>query len=121
MIASFETAQTDVAELVVGSDVISRGVTLAAGQNLRRGSVLGRFTASGKHTLAIASASDGSQTPSAVLAEDCNASGGDTPSLAYFEGTFLEGALTFGAGVNAAYAREPLRTVGINLQSGQAR
>ena len=121
MIASFETGSTEISELALGGNVVSRRITLAAGQNLNRGSVLGRITASGKYVLAAAAASDGSQTPSAILAETCNAFGTDTQALGHFGGTYLEDALTFGLGVDALNARDALRGVGIFLQSGQAR
>jgi hypothetical protein len=45
-------------------------------------------------TLALSASSDGSQTPTAILAEDCDASGGDKEAMVYKAGTFNESALT---------------------------
>lgn len=64
------------------------GIILAAGENLSRGAPLGRITATGKYKEWDPNASDGSQTFAAILAEDCNASGGDENCVAYFSGQF---------------------------------
>lgn len=94
-------------------DIIGKGITLAAGSNLQRGTVLGVITSSGKYVAATGSASDGSQTPTAVLAEDTNASAGDVKTIAYFEGTFVEGRLILGDAMQIGPVRAALRSVGI--------
>jgi hypothetical protein len=76
---------------------------------------------SSKYKLSAAAGVDGSQVPAVILAEDCDASGGDKVTVAYFGGVFDENALTYGAGHTAASAREPLRDVGIKLQSSLTR
>lgn len=76
---------------------------------------------SAKFKKAVATAVDGSATPAAILAEDCDASGGDKITIAHFGGVFDENALTYGSGVTAATAREALRDVGIKLQSSVTR
>jgi hypothetical protein len=53
--------------------------TLASGQNLAAGSVLGKITASGKVTMVNPIAADGSQTAVAVVVGATDASLGDTP------------------------------------------
>ena len=77
---------------------ITQKVTLISGQNLTRGALLGVITASGKYTLSLSAAVDGSQVPSAVLVDDCNASGGDTLCGVYQSGDFNTRAMTFGTG-----------------------
>lgn len=72
---------------------------------------------SGKYKLAAAAATDGSAVPAVILAEDTDASGGDKVTVAYFGAVVDENALTYGAGHTAATCREPLRDVGIQLQS----
>ncbi|WP_409192864.1 head decoration protein [Bradyrhizobium sp. RDM4] len=110
--------------MVVGDDTTSRAITLDAG-NLLRGAVLGVLDAasdsdpSGNYILSVAAASDGSQTPKVILAEDCDASGGAKETVAYFAGTFNEEQLHFGAGHDKYSVREPLRGVGINLQAAK--
>lgn len=92
-----------------------RNITIASGQTLMRGAVLGKITASGKYILSLAAAADGSQTPDLVLAEDVNASGADAPGLAYERGDFNAGALTLGTGHTVASIRDGLRGKGITL------
>lgn len=98
-------------------DPQTRKITLVSGQNLKRGSVLGKITVGGKYTLSLSASADGSQTPATILAEDCDASAGDKATIAHFGGVYDENGLTYGAGHTAASAREPLRDVGIKLQS----
>ena len=93
--------------------IIGKGITLISGQNLQRGTVLGVITASGKYTAATSGASDGSQNPTAVLAEDTNASAADVNTIAYFEGTFAEQKLILGSGLTIGPVRAALRSVGI--------
>lgn len=103
--------------LVAGNtdSLLSLGITLAAGQNLSRGAVLGKITASGKYTLSLAAAADGSEVPDMVLALDADATASDVPAVAYFAGQFLESKLTLGAGHTLDSIREGLRQKKINL------
>ena len=70
------------------------GVTLVSGQNLTRGTVLGRITASGKYTAYNNGAVDGSEQARGILAVDTDASGGDVSTVIYVTGEFNEEALT---------------------------
>jgi hypothetical protein len=88
-------------------------ITLISGQNLLRGAVLGQITASGKYTLSASAAVDGSQTPNAILADDCNASTGDANCGAYVMGEFNTNALTFGTGQTIANTTVAMRDAGI--------
>jgi hypothetical protein len=71
----------------------------------------------GKYKLSAIAAVDGSAVPAVILAEDCDASGGDKVTVAYFSAVVDENALTYGAGHTPATCREPLRRVGIHLQA----
>lgn len=84
-------------------------ITLVSGQNLERGAVLGKITASGKYTLSLAAAADGSEDPAAILAIDCNASAGDKSTKAFFMGEFNKDKLTFGTGHTADTANAAFR------------
>ena len=120
MVASYKSQDTFTASpaLLVGADdVITRSITLISGQNLKRGALLGKITTGGKYNLSLSAAGDGSQTPNAILAEDCDASGGDKVTIAYFAGTFDENAVIYGTAHTAASVREGLRGKNINLQS----
>lgn len=103
--------------LLVSDEVVTRQITLLAGQNLKRGSVLGKITASGKYVLSLTASVDGSQVPAVILADDTDATAGDKVTIAYFQATVDENALTFGAAHTAASTREALRDFGILLQS----
>jgi|DewCreStandDraft_5_1066085.scaffolds.fasta_scaffold00555_27 hypothetical protein len=90
-------------------------VTIASGQNLVRGALLGKITASGKYVLSLAAAIDGSQTPVAILAEDVDATGGDKSGIVYISGDFSETAITYGTGHTADSVRAGLRDLNIYL------
>lgn len=107
--------------VIDGVPVVARPVTLLSGQNLARGALLGKVTATGKYNLSLAAAGDGSQTPDLILAEDCDASGGDKTALAYSRGDFDERHVTFGTGHTADSVREGLRGKGIVLLPSVAR
>lgn len=99
--------------------LLDEPITLVSGQNLTRGAVLGKITASGKYTLSASAAADGSQTPAAILAVDTNASGGDKATVAYFRGDFQAQALTLGAGHTLASVKAGLRAANIELITTQ--
>ena len=103
------------ADLLVG-----RKVTLITGQNLLRGAVLGKITASGKYNLSLTAAVDGSETPDLILAEDTDATAVDVEAMAYSRGDFNENALTIGTAHTADSIREGLRVKGVTLVSGGA-
>ncbi len=120
MSASFSSNSYTPDELLLPDfDVMSQQITLVTGQNLTRGAVLGKITASGKYTLSAAAAGDGSQTPDCVLAEDCDASGGDKVTVAYFVAGVNANGLTLGAGHSVASILEGLRGKDIHIVSAQ--
>lgn len=98
-----------------------REITLVTGQNLTRGAVLGKITASGKYTLSLAAAVDGSEVPVAILGQDTDASAADKVTFAYEKGTFNERALTLGAGHTLDSIRAGLRDLGIFMHDSVAR
>lgn len=99
--------------------VVARQITLISGQNLVRGAVLGKITASGKYNLSLSAAGDGSQTPDLILAEDTDASGGDKLTTAYEAGVFQSAALTLGSAHTLASIQEGLRAKGIHFVTAQ--
>jgi hypothetical protein len=107
-------------ELVRSVDeTLDEKATLASGQKLTRGAVLGRITASGKYTLAASAAGDGSSAAVRILGADCDASGGDAECLVYRKGTFGSRALNFGTGHSATTVAATLVAVGIFLVDSQ--
>jgi len=95
----------------------TKSITLISGQNLTRGTLLGKITASGKYTKSLAASSDGSQTPEAILAEACDASAGDKKTTIYQTGQFNQNAVIFGTGHTAATTAAGLRNKSIFLKT----
>jgi hypothetical protein len=97
-------------DLYVGDlQIVADGITLASGQNLVRGAVLGMITATKKYVLSLTAAVDGSQNPVAVLGIDCNATAGDVSTTALFMGEFNAAKCVFGAGHTAATVNAAFR------------
>ena len=118
MTANFKTEGTYTPDSLLAGNahlLVARKVAVLSGQVLPRGAVLGIVTASGKAILSLAAASDGSQTPDLILAEDVDASLGDATALAYERGDFNALAVTLGTGHTVASVREGLRAKGITL------
>lgn len=105
--------------LIAGeTSLVTEAVTVASSAALTRGAVLGKITTGGKFILSASAAADGSQTPYAILAEDCDASGGDVTSVAvYVKGEFNQNALSFGTGHDASTVKAPLRDAGIYIKT----
>lgn len=95
--------------LVSDVPVVTRNVTIASGQNLKRGAVLGQITASDKYVLSLAAGNDGSETPALVLAYDCDASAADQVVAAYASGAFDSTKLILGAGHTVATVEKAFR------------
>ena len=92
--------------------VIDSG-TIATGQVLARGSVLGKITASGKYLLSASAAVDGSQAPVVILEEDIDTTGGDAPAPIRLTGEVLGSELTLGAGHTLAGVKAALRPLSL--------
>lgn len=99
---------------------IERIISIASGSALTKGSVLGRVTASGKFILSESDATDGSETPDAILAEDVDASAEDKQAIVYFSGEFNETALTLGTGHTLESIRAGLRSKSLFLRKNQS-
>lgn len=98
-----------------GFPTLKRKITLAQGQNLSRGAVLGRVTADGAYKLSLAAAVDGSEVPRAILDETIDATAAAVEAIVYETGHFVAARLTFGAGHTAVSTRDGLRALGIHL------
>jgi len=114
----FNTQNSVVDRLVASdSDLVTDTGILITGQNLVRGAVLGKITASGKLNLSLSAAADGSQTPYAILAADTDATAADNDSTPiYIAGSFNEDALTIGTAHTAASIKDGLRALDIFLR-----
>lgn len=92
-------------------------VTVISGQDLARGAVLGKITASGKVTIIDEGASDGSENFYAVLTEAVDASLGDVVGPAAIAGSFQEQALTVGGATVLADYKEAARALNCYIQT----
>ena len=109
------------AALVSSIEPVLDRITLASNGSatvaLQAGTVLGKVTASGKYVPVAPAASDGSQTPDLILADDVDATAGDVVGGAYSRGDFNANALKLGAGHTVASIRDGLRSKGIIVVS----
>lgn len=83
-------------------------ITLLSGENVVRGEVLGMQTSGEKFIASLAAATDGSEVPAVIAAEDMDASTGDKLMHAYTRGRFNQDQLTIGAGHTAASIKHAL-------------
>lgn len=107
---------------LVGStqvNLITKNVTVATGEgaNYKRGTVLGKITASGKYTLVTKAASDGSQVADAVLAYDIDATANDEVATVYVSGMFNREKLVVGSDTTVDDHEDELRDKNIYLTS----
>ncbi|HEJ5828900.1 TPA: head decoration protein [Pseudomonas aeruginosa] len=93
--------------------IIKEPGVIAAGQVLTRGAVLGRLTASGEYQLAASAATDGSQTPVAILDEDIDTSAGPAPGVLMLTGEVRSDALHLGTGHTIGSVSEALRPLSL--------
>jgi len=120
--ATLETNSYD--NLIAGSFPISTDrETLVSGQDLERGALLGKITSSGadqgKLKQCDSSATDGSQTPYAILMEDSDASTGDLVVDVYKTGTFNGEAIGLATGDTIDDFKDTLRDLGIIIVTTQ--
>lgn len=88
---------------------------LLSGQNLTRGTVVGKITASGKLKAYASGNADGSENPIGVLLRDTNATAADTKTCYYAKGVFNKKGLT-GADANAI---DKLAARGVIIKEGK--
>lgn len=72
---------------------------------------------SGSYKKAVATATDGSQAPCAILADDADASGGDVTTGAYLMGEFNGNAITFDGSFTLTQLTNLLRPLSIFLKT----
>jgi len=98
--------------------VVSDTVTIFTGSaaTYKRGTVLGVVTASGKYTLSVATATDGSQVPKAILADDADATAADVLAGVYLMAEINQNRITFDPSWTLATLKTALRPYGIFLR-----
>ncbi|MBR0649519.1 head decoration protein [Roseomonas terrae] len=106
--------------LLTDYPVITRTVTILAGQTIQRGHLLGRITASGKYIISLSAASDGSQTPCAIAADNITTGGSDASTGVFEAGEFNEAGVILGTAHTLASVRPALTARGIHLKAAVA-
>lgn len=119
------TMQTLQSAFLKGEDTEHRysrdSITVVSGQNLARGTVLGKITANGKYTAFAPAAADGSQTAAGVLLDAVDASAADKEGVAIVRDAIVATAALVFAGTptqpqkDAAIAT--LKTLGVVARS----
>lgn len=104
------------APFVLGGLIAFESGTLASGQDLEKGAVIGRVAATGLLIESVQSASDGSQNPVGVLNHDCDASGGNESCMFVKGGELDASQVAFhtswsAAQQQAAFDRTPISLV----------
>ncbi|MEN6568054.1 MAG: head decoration protein [Veillonellales bacterium] len=99
------------------ADIVTDAGVLASGQNVVRGAVLGKVTATGKLVLVDSTKTDGSQTIYAIAADAVDATAADQPIPLYFTGEFNRAALTFGGTDTYAKHIDAAKAIGIFFKS----
>lgn len=92
-------------------------ITIAAGEALAAGSVLGEVTTSEEFKLSAAASTDGSEAPSIVLWEDADATNGAVQAEALLTGDLRAAALTLGDGHSVGSVRKALRPFSLFVHS----
>jgi hypothetical protein len=75
-------------QLIAGTLQLVTDTGIITGGAYKRGTVLGMVTASGKYTLSVKTATDGSEKPAAILVDNVDASTSDQNGGLYLMGEF---------------------------------
>jgi hypothetical protein len=108
-----ESTPYDPNGIIVGTyPVHTAPATIGVAANLVAGAVLGRITATGKYVLSLTGASNGSQTPVAILLTDAAAASADAEAVILLSGAVDGAKLIFGASHSAATVETAFRAAG---------
>ncbi len=106
-------------QLIAGPlQLVTDTVTILTGASAvyARGTVLGTVTASGKYTLCVKTAADGSQVPTAILVDDVDASAADVTAGVYLMGEFNQNRITIDPSWTITTVKAASRPLGIFLR-----
>lgn len=118
--ANFKDQDSTTADnLLAGEFPRSSSLVTITGASYVRGSVLGKVTTSAEYTLSVSTATNGSQTPCAILAENVDASSEDKQAVVYFTGEFNGAALTLGGSHTLDSIADSLRAKSIFIKNNQ--
>ena len=72
----------------------TKPVTVLSGENVVKGQLMGKITASGKYRACNTGLSDGAEVCDGVMTADVDASAADAPGIVYLTGDFNRNGLT---------------------------
>jgi len=105
-------------QLVSGPlQIVTETVTIAAGINYARGTVLGQITSTGYYTECVKTATDGSETPTAILVDQANAASETVQAGVYVMGEFNLNDLIFDSSWTIAQLQAAFRPYAIFLRN----
>jgi hypothetical protein len=99
-----------------GADYTAEPVTLLTGTAYTAGMVLGKVTASGKFAVSTAGASNGTETPTAILLETVDATGGDAVGVVLKAGAVNTNKINLSGSFTVAGVKDDLIARGIFLK-----
>ncbi len=108
--------------LVAGDyDLVTEEPVTAVGNQgvIKRGTALGRVTASGKMAVLNSTNTDGSQAIYGILGVDTDTTGGDATGFVYLTGEFNQASVIFGGSDTYLTHKDTARTKGIFFKSIQ--
>ena len=103
-------------QLIAGTLQLVTDSGIITGSTYKRGTVLGMVTASGKYKLSVKTATDGSETPVAILVDNVNASTADQNGGLYLMGEFNQNYIIFDDSWTIPALKTALRPLAIFLK-----
>lgn len=103
-------------QLIAGTLQLVTDSGIITGGTYRRGTVMGMVTASGKYKLSVKTATDGSETPVAILVDNVDASTADQNGGLYLMGEFNQNHIIIDASWTLAAVKTALRPLAIFLK-----
>lgn len=103
-------------QLIAGTLQLVTDTGIITGGAYKRGTVLGVITASGKYTQSVKTATDGSETPVAILVDNVDASTSDQNGGLYLMGEFNQNRIIFDNSWTVPALKAALRPLAIFLK-----
>ncbi|MEF3100120.1 head decoration protein [Raoultella terrigena] len=103
-------------QLIAGTLQLVTDSGIITGGTFQRGTVLGMITASGKYTKSVKTATDGSETPVAILVDNVDASTSDQNGGLYLMGEFNQNRIIFDNTWTVPALKAALRPLAIFLK-----
>lgn len=105
-------------QLIAGNlKIVTRPATITGAAAYARGTVMGMVTATGSFKPSVATATDGSQNPSAVLVDNVDATAGDVTGGLYLQAELNGNALIIDASLTLAAVSAAFRNIGLFVKT----